>query len=66
MQKFLEYVEALEYDEEPDYSFVRKLFIDGLKKRGVQDNGKSVDFNSGNLGGASSSASSRGVSNTDL
>ena len=47
VQKFLEYVITLEYDQEPDYHYIKKLFKDGLKKHGAADDGRSVKFKRG-------------------
>lgn len=44
IQRYLEYVSSLEYEQEPDYEHIRKLLKDGLKKRGCTDDGKSVKF----------------------
>ena len=45
MQKYLEYVHKLKYEEQPDYARCRKLFTDALKKGGLKDDGK-LDFSS--------------------
>ena len=47
MQKYLQYINTLEYEQEPDYEHLRKLFKDGLKKRGCTDDGRTVKFKSG-------------------
>ncbi|XP_015754496.1 PREDICTED: serine/threonine-protein kinase VRK1-like isoform X1 [Acropora digitifera] len=44
IQRYLEYVSSLKYQQEPDYEHIRKLLKDGLKKRGCTDDGKSVKF----------------------
>ena len=44
IQKFLEYVASLEYKQEPDYEYIKKLFRAGLRKSGVTDDGRSVRF----------------------
>ena len=62
MQRFLEFVNRLGYEEEPDYNFIRKLFADGLKKQGVKDDGKSVTFVADQPEQATSPVSARGVS----
>ncbi|EDO31526.1 predicted protein, partial [Nematostella vectensis] len=40
LKEFLQYVATLEYDQAPDYSRLRKMFQNGLKKRGVSDDGR--------------------------
>ena len=47
IQRYLEYVNTLKYEQEPDYEHIRKLFRDGLKRRGCADDGKNVKFTSG-------------------
>ena len=42
LQKYLEAVRSLEYDSEPDYTALRTILKDGLKKAGHTDDGKSV------------------------
>jgi len=44
IQRYLEYVSSLKYQQEPDYEHIRKLLKDGLKRRGFTDDGKSVKF----------------------
>lgn len=44
IQKYLEYINSLKYEDEPNYEYIRKLFRDGLKKRGCTDDGKNVNF----------------------
>lgn len=44
IQKYLEYINSLKYEDEPDYEYIRKLFRGGLKKRGCTDDGKNVKF----------------------
>lgn len=56
IQKYLEYITTLEYEEEPNYECIRKLFKDGLKKRGCTDDGKSVKFSSATASSPSTSA----------
>lgn len=56
IQKYLEYIDTLKYQQEPDYEFIRKLFKDGLKKRGGTDDGKNIKFTTGKVGSPSSSA----------
>lgn len=56
IQKYLEYINTLKYQQEPDYEFIRKLFKDGLKKRGGSDDGKNIKFTTGKVGSPSSSA----------
>jgi len=46
----------LKYQQEPDYEFIRKLFKDGLKKRGTTDDGKNIKFTTGKVSSPSSSA----------
>lgn len=56
IQKYLEYITTLKYQQEPDYEFIRKLFKDGLKKRGGTDDGKNIKFTTGKVGSPCSSA----------
>ena len=56
IQKYLEYINTLKYQQEPDYEFIRKLLKDGLKKRGGTDDGKNVKFTTGKVSSPSSSA----------
>ena len=56
IQKYLEYITTLEYEQEPNYECIRKLFKDGLKKRGCTDDGKSVEFSSATASSPSTSA----------
>ena len=44
IQRYLEYISSLKYQQEPDYEHIRKLLKDGLKRRGFTDDGKSVKF----------------------
>lgn len=44
IQRYLEYVSSLKYQQEPDYEHIRELLKDGLKRRGFTDDGKSVKF----------------------
>ena len=41
---FLKLVDKLEYDEVPDYEKIKEIFSDGLMRRGVKDDGKTVTF----------------------
>ena len=59
VQKFLEYIITLEYDQEPDYHYIKKLFRDGLKKHGAADDGRSVKFKRGGAVAASGAANGR-------
>lgn len=56
IQKYFEYINLLKYQQEPDYEHVRKIFKDGLKKRGCTDDGKSVKFTSSRVGSPVASA----------
>ena len=47
LHQYLKYVATLEYDEEPNYNKLRKIFQDGLRKRRFSDDGKSVKFRTG-------------------
>ena len=42
MKDYLNYITSLEYDEEPDYELVRKLFKASLKKISCTDDGASI------------------------
>lgn len=53
IQKYLEYINTLEYEDQPDYEFIRKLFREGLKKRGCTDDGKNVKFTTSKASSAS-------------
>ena len=55
IQKYLEYINTIKYQQEPDYEHIRKLFRDGLKKRGTTDDGKNVKFTTGKVSSPSSS-----------
>ena len=61
IQKYLEYINTLKYQQEPDYEFIRKLFKDGLKKRGGTDDGKNIKVTTGKV-----SSSSPSVAATEL
>lgn len=54
IKKYLEYINTLKYQQEPDYEFIRKLFKDGLRKRGSTDDGKNVKFTTGKASSAAS------------
>ena len=56
IQKYLEYINTLKYQQEPDYEFIRKLFKHGLKKRGGIDDGKNIKFTTGKVSSPSTSA----------
>ena len=56
IQRYLEYVNTLKYEQEPDYEHIRKLFRDGLKRRGCTDDGKNVKFTSGQASPLSATA----------
>ena len=43
IQKYLEYVQKLKYDEKPDYAKCKKFFTDAFKKNGLKDDSK-LDF----------------------
>lgn len=47
LEQYLQYIVTLEYDGEPDYNKLRKIFQDGLRKRRFSDDGKSVKFKAG-------------------
>ena len=57
IQRYLEYVNTLKYEQEPDYEHIRKLFRDGLKRRGCTDDGKNVKLTSGQASPPSATAS---------
>lgn len=63
IQKYLEYIKTLEYKQEPDYERIRKLFKDGLKKRGCNDDGKNVKFTSVRVSSPSTSVAAADVCN---
>ena len=45
----MKYIVKLDYDQEPDYNKLRKIFQDSLRKRRFTDDGKTVKFTSGEL-----------------
>ena len=45
----MKYIVKLDYDQEPDYNKLRKIFQDGLRKRRYTDDGKTVKFTAGEL-----------------
>lgn len=53
----------MKYQQEPDYEFIRKLFKDGLKKRGGTDDGKNIKFTVGKMSSPSSSAAATELCN---
>jgi len=53
----------LKYQQEPDYEFIRKLFKDGLKKRGCTDDGKNIKFTTGKVSSPSSSVTATELCN---
>lgn len=63
IQKYLEYINTLKYQQEPDYEFIRKLFKDGLKKRGCTDDGKNIKFTTGKVSSPSSSVTATELCN---
>lgn len=63
IQKYLEYIDTLKYQQEPDYEFIRKLFKDGLKRRGGADDGKNVRFTMGKVTSPSTSAATTELCN---
>lgn len=63
IQKYLEYINTLKYQQEPDYEFIRKLFKDGLKRRGGADDGKNVRFTMGKVTSPSTSAATTELCN---
>ena len=63
IQKYLEYINTLTYEQEPDYEFIRKLFKDGLRKRGGTDDGKNVKFTTGKVSSPSPSAAATELRN---
>ena len=63
IQKYLEYIDTLKYQQEPDYEFIRKLFKDGLKRRGGTDDGKNVRFTMGKVTSPSTSAATTELCN---
>ena len=56
IQRYLEYVNTLKYQQVPDYEHIQKLLKDGLKKRGCTDDGKNVKFTSAQASSPSASA----------
>lgn len=63
IQKYLEYINTLKYQQEPDYELIRKLLRDGLKKRGGTDDGKNIKFTAGKVSSPSSSAAAAELCN---
>ena len=63
IQKYLEYINTLKYQQEPDYDLIRKLFKDGLKKRGGTDDGKNVKFTTGKVSSPLSSSAAADLCN---
>ena len=45
--KYMESVSKLAYDEMPNYSLLKRLFISELEKEGLKDDGKGLDWLTG-------------------
>ncbi len=45
----MKYVYSLEYSQKPDYSKMKKMFEDELKKRGMKADSKGLDWLSGSV-----------------
>ena len=47
LTKYMEKVGKLAYDEQPNYSLLKGLFVTELEKHGLRDDGKGLDWLAG-------------------